>query len=429
MTKRSLGLQLNIVFSIVVVVTSVFFVITIRRTFYNITLEQDRYQQREFFEQIYDMYLKDTLHKDPIPTNEYNGHIVIMKKGNVVDRILFDGNGMLTESEAIQKAEVMFGSIYNYAYQEINDGLHYIGGSINQGSVIILTFTDGRHQAISNANISNRVLWGFTAIMILGNVFIMLWSNLLVERIKILKTDVLQLTKKHYNHKIKIDGDDEVSDLAKSIENMRIEILKKETEKKEMLKMLVTTLKHRLPLFVHYAEAVRDGISDPIDLNVVIKQTEILSNKVKQLLELNKLEYLKKQETFVDVNIKNLITQIVNLHKFQNIKFELDLDEGSYYGTSENLYIAFSNIIDNALRYAKSVIRITFKNKKLTIFNDGEPVDPNYLDNAFKPYQKGPKGESGLGLHIVYKTLSHFNLSVQIVNEKEGVSFIIEPSL
>ena len=38
-------------------------------------------------------------------------------------------------------------------------------------------------------------------------------------------------------------------------------------------------------------------VYDPIDLNVVITNRNY--NKVKQLLELNKLEYLKKQETFV----------------------------------------------------------------------------------------------------------------------------------
>lgn len=424
MSRRSLGLQLNIVFSIVVVFTSLFFGATMKRTFQNITLEQDRYQQRAYFEDIVDMYNRGK----PVPSSEYNGYIIITKDMTSQSVVSFEGLDILTEGEALEKARNMFGAVYNHAKREINEpSIYYIGEYLNAEDVVVLTFTDGRHQQIANAQISNRALWGFVAIMILGNVFILLWSNLLVERIKILKTDVSKLTKQQYKHKIKVDGNDEVTDLAVAIENMRLEILKNEQDKQEMLQNVSHDFKTPIAVIRSYAEAVKDGISDVLDLDVVIKQTEILNNKVKQLIELNKLEYLKKQETFVDVQIKNIINQIVNLHKFENIKFELDLDDGTYYGTSENLYTAFSNIIDNALRYAKTTIKITFKNKKLTFFNDGEPIDQTYLDNAFKAYQKGAKGESGLGLHIVYKTLEHFNLKIDIENQKNGVAFMIEP--
>ena len=45
----------------------------------------------------------------------------------------------------------------------------------------------------------------------------------------------------------------------------------------------------------------------------------------------------------------------------------------------------------------------------------------------FKPYEKGSKGQFGLGMSIVQKTVNFFNMSLSVKNEEPiGVSFIIE---
>jgi len=146
------------------------------------------------------------------------------------------------------------------------------------------------------------------------------------------------------------------------------------------------------------------------------------------LMEYNKLEYLKDPSEFESVSIKEVIANIVNAHKYRsNINFETDLDDSKYFGIYENFNIMFSNIVDNALRYAETTIRITLKNKKLTFFNDGEPISQNFIEHMFKPYEKGHKGQFGLGMSIVQKTCEHFNLNLSVRNVDKGVEFTIEP--
>jgi two-component system sensor histidine kinase CssS len=70
---------------------------------------------------------------------------------------------------------------------------------------------------------------------------------------------------------------------------------------------------------------------------------------------------------------------------------------------------------------------ITLKNKKLTFYNDGEPISQKFIDQHFRPYEKGQKGQFGLGLSIVQKTCEHFNLMLKVQNIKDGVMFTIEP--
>ena len=77
------------------------------------------------------------------------------------------------------------------------------------------------------------------------------------------------------------------------------------------------------------------------------------------------------------------------------------------------------------MRYAKEEIKITAKQNKLILYNDGDPIDNDFLEVIFTPFRKGIKGEFGLGLSIVKKTLNIMGYDITIKNEKKGVSFII----
>ena len=77
------------------------------------------------------------------------------------------------------------------------------------------------------------------------------------------------------------------------------------------------------------------------------------------------------------------------------------------------------------MRYTKSTIKIIAKQNKLILYNDGDKIDRDFLEVIFTPYRKGIKGEFGLGLSIVKKTLNIIGYDIAIKNGKKGVSFII----
>ena len=83
------------------------------------------------------------------------------------------------------------------------------------------------------------------------------------------------------------------------------------------------------------------------------------------------------------------------------------------------------NILNNFMRYAKKTIKVIIKNNKIILYNDGDNIDENILNNIFTPYEKGVKGVFGLGLSIVKKTLHFLNYDISIENVKNGVKFII----
>ena len=270
----------------------------------------------------------------------------------------------------------------------------------------------------------------FFAVMLVTMILIFIWSHRLTARLKRIQTYVLDLTDENKDMKINDDGCDEVSELSRSVEHMKEEIVHNEHIKQEMLQNLSHDFKTPIAVIRNYAEAMDDGVEDPvIATKKIIEQADILKNKVNRLLQYNSLEYLSKDKEFEDILMNEIINDIVINYKHQlgDIKLSTELEEEVYFkGYKENWYTVVDNIVDNAKRYAKSEIKIILKKDKLIIYNDGDHLEDKFVDEIFKPYEKGSKGQFGLGMSIVQKTVNFFNMTLSAKNENVGVSFTIE---
>lgn len=290
-----------------------------------------------------------------------------------------------------------------------------------------LLITDSSYVRNMVQHVSLQLVLMFMIITSAGTICIGAWSNRFASRLHLIQNHILDLPKNGYEESYADSGLDEIGELSRAVESMRIEIKESESSKREMLQNISHDFKTPIAVIKSYAEAQQDGMADEDSSKIIIAQAEILKHKVNRLLQYNSLEYLKKDREFEDVNMKEVITEVIQGYKFQtNINIELDLDENIYFkGYRENYYTVVDNIIDNAKRYAKSYIKIVLKKERLRIFNDGEHIDEQFIKNAFKPYEKGSNGEFGLGMSIVKKTVEFFGMNLFVVNEQVGVSFII----
>ena len=69
--------------------------------------------------------------------------------------------------------------------------------------------------------------------------------------------------------------------------------------------------------------------------------------------------------------------------------------------------------------------RIEIKDKKITFYNDGKPIEKSIVNSLFEAYKKGSDGKTGLGLSIVKRNLDIINYKIEAKNKKDGVYFII----
>ncbi len=305
--------------------------------------------------------------------------------------------------------------------------IYYVISSKDAGKSFTLLLTTSLYATNLVKKTSIQLILVFLIISCLSILVIAIWGSQFARRLHRIQNHILSLPRNAYQTSYADDGLDEVGELSRAVEVMREEIKESERTKQEMLQNISHDFKTPIAVIKSYAEAQQDGMADEDSNKIIIAQTEILKNKVNRLLQYNSLEYLQKDREFEDVNMKEIVEEVIQGYKFQtNIDIELDLQEDVFFkGYRENYYTIVDNIVDNAKRYAKTKIKIVLKKDRLRIYNDGDPIDEQFIRNSFRPYEKGSKGEFGLGMSIVKKTVDFFGMQLLVKNEAIGVSFII----
>ena len=294
--------------------------------------------------------------------------------------------------------------------------------------------------AISNDNYINETKTAILSAIfpivlstcLLIGLMLVVWSSFIVKKIEKLKDKIDHIDSLDYNHNINFEIDDEIQSLALAIEDMRISLINQEEYRNQMYQNISHDFKTPLTVIKSYIEAVEDNVEDSnTALQIIKQQTNKLEQKVHSLLYLNKLDYLRNSKKIENklVDMEQIINSEVEKFKFhrKEINFITDIDKKSkYYGTMEHWETIFDNLLSNFMRYANTTIKITAKQNKLILYNDGDHIDDDFLEGIFTPFRKGIKGEFGLGLSIVKKTLNIMNYDITIKNVKKGVSFIIK---
>lgn len=293
--------------------------------------------------------------------------------------------------------------------------------------------------AITNENYIKQVRKDITSILLpllIGTLLIaiglvVLWTRQLLVKIKILKEKVENIGNDSYVDK-SFKSNDELNILSDAISEMRNTLKKQEEYKNQLYQNISHDLKTPITVIKSYTEAIDDGIITPKDGSKIIKeQIEKLELKVHSLLYLNKLVYLEDniKNTKEKIDIKPIIEQSITKFKIQrpDVDFILNAsDKAMFLGTMDMWETIIDNLLNNFIRYADKVIKITIKNNKIILFNDGDKIDEKLLDDVFTPYKKGVNGQFGLGLSIIKKTLALLGYEISVVNERKGVSFIIK---
>ena len=274
------------------------------------------------------------------------------------------------------------------------------------------------------------IVVGITFVII--SLLVLIWSNHLVNRIKKLKDKIDNINNDDYDHKMIYDYDDELYTLEVAIENMRVYLKEQDEYKNQMYQNISHDFKTPITVMKSYIEASEDGVeTKEKTLDICKEQLNKLEVKVHSLLYLNKLNYFSQQKDSIkrSCDVSKII--LASVEKFtpsrSDVEFVLDIDKKNviFRGSEEMWEAIIDNILNNFMRYARTKIKITVKNNKIILYNDGPNIDKAVLNNIFTPYEKGVNGVFGLGLSIVKKTLLLLNYDINITNEKNGVKFII----
>lgn len=252
-----------------------------------------------------------------------------------------------------------------------------------------------------------------------------------------LEKHVKDISEQAWHEPVEVDRNDEIGKLGHTIEKMRQHLVRKDEAQQTLLQNISHDLKTPVMVIRGYARSVSDGIFPKGDLtstmDVIEDESEKLEKKIKDLLYLTKLDFLStrkpKKSPF---RLDKLVNEEVERIKWANpaLYWELTLQEVTIMGESEQWEKLLENLLENSLRYAKQTISIHFtiveKHLILSLWNDGPAIEEEVMGQLFEPFQKGQKGEFGIGLSIVKRIADLHDAKVWAANERDGVAFYLE---
>ena len=152
-------------------------------------------------------------------------------------------------------------------------------------------------------------------------------------------------------------------------------------------------------------------------------------------MSLNAIENYRKYESFIDSNTyldEIEINEVVNklIVDFPDVK--INIEGKCKVFADDALYTIFNNLISNSIRHGKSSkidIKITSNRDtcKIKFMDNGTGIADNIKDKIFdEGFYHGKTGHTGIGLHIVKKTIEGYSGSVSVEdNEPNGAVFMI----
>ena len=326
---------------------------------------------------------------------------------------------------------------YSFVSQEVNsttgESTKYLYSmtELDDGRYLISVMGDAYRQQFSKSLMNGVVLINVLFVSALF-VLLMIWVGTLIIPLNQIKTYIKKI-RNDEPATLKVRRNDEIGEVADALVDMEAELSQEQREKQEMIQNISHDLKTPIATIKSYSEAIKDGVYPYETLeksvDVIIEHADRLEKKVKSLIMLNKMDYLEDQApSGENLEMNPVIDKVLLSLKVirPEIEFVRDTDEGvCFHGEEDPWRITIENLIDNALRYAKSKITIVLRQDDLKVINDGKLIEEDRLGTLFHPYEKGTDGQFGLGLSIVYKVCQVYGYRVQAENLTEGVCFHI----
>lgn len=308
--------------------------------------------------------------------------------------------------------------------------------SKNKSGFLISYMWDTYRNSLLKALLLKLMIITFVAVAISIIIALILTKYITAPLIK-LEKNVKKIAEKQWDEAIVFERLDEIGSLAKSIEYMRKELIKRDESEQWMLQNISHELKTPVMVIRSYSEAVGDGIFPKGDLkssmSIISSEAERLEKRIKDLLYLSKLEYLSKHEAnFESINIKKIVEEVCDRFKFTNktLNWNIDLTDINFMGIKEQWIVVIENILDNQIRYASREIKISIelrdKFQFICVHNDGEEISMDDISKVFNKFEKGKAGKFGLGMAIVKYIVEFHKGEIYAINENGGVSFYIK---
>ena len=176
------------------------------------------------------------------------------------------------------------------------------------------------------------------------------------------------------------------------------------------------------------AEGIHTGVLNAVEASgVILEEAEQMSDLIEELLALSRLEAGQANAEFHSMDVRELLYDCLRcteqLAEQKNLRISLRFDEKPVSVSCDEVQLrrAFTNIITNALRYAKEEIQIDCRADRgkavVRIRDDGEGIATELLPHIFDRFFSTRKGGAGIGLSLAKEIVSLHKGTISASND------------
>ena len=368
----------------------------------------------------------------------------------------------------------------NYTISEVNDtstNIKYIMISATLDNEYTLYIRMPLTSINESVSISNKFLYIIAIfVIIFGGIIITIISKRFSAPIEELETIAKKMSNLDFSQKyVPSNANDEIDRLGKSINSLSTKLeatiaqlkntnleLEKEAEERsqidDMRKSFISDVSHELKTPIALIQGYSEGLIENVNSDdesrkfyaeVILDEATKMDKLVKQLLELMKLEYGKRELNNGNFDIIELEKETIRksqvMMEKENITAEIAESEPIIV-FADDFYIeqVFENYITNAIKYSTEIngtkkikIRNEIKQNKLrvTVFNTFEGLSDEEFNHIWNRFYKSDesrnrtKGGTGIGLSLVKAIMNNYGNDYGAKNVAGGVEFYFEVDL
>lgn len=276
-----------------------------------------------------------------------------------------------------------------------------------------------------------------TCILIMGALILALaMSRVICVPMEKMSRSARRLAKGDYSVQFDGRGYREAGELADALNYATEELAKNDNLQKELVANISHDLRTPLTMIKGYSEVMRDipGENSPENVQVIIDETERLTELVNDMLDLSKIKSGTRKpelETFdltLDINAVMKRYEKLTEHDDYKISFEYDVNVCIHADRTMILQVVY-NLINNAINYTgedksvRIVQRVEGNTVRVSVIDTGEGIKQEDLPFIWDRYYKVDKFHNrakvgtGLGLSIVKGILEAHGASYGVKSE------------
>ncbi len=319
---------------------------------------------------------------------------------------------------------------------ETSTGTYYIETSKQSNGTYLLLYVDITGIVNFSRSVNLFLVFVALAVILVLAIAVAYVTRRLVRPLSRLANFATQIGKGDFTPCEDTFKDLEMATLADTMNAAAAQLASNDQDQKIFFQNASHELRTPLMAIKSYAEGISYDVIPPKDASkIILSETDRMSDLVEDLLTLSRLDNLNVQQEFMPYSLQELLNDVVleqnALAEQKNLKLIEDFAKTPIIKSVnyKALRRAISNLVSNALRYAKTKITLSCQSENgkiiLIVSNDGEMVSQKDLPHIFERFYKGNGGVHGIGLAIVKSIVEQHQGTIQVKSDEQLTQFII----